>query len=385
MDGVNRIKSALNQMSQNIQRFFRSPKSTESKTNSAALDSFKMIAKGAEKQVFIPVTPLPTRTPEQAKAYYAPVRNFLGSKEKALRKEHMKMEHIASSAPSAKHLAIQATVVSEGGLADHHGFVLEVDRATNDFEGEIRQNNSVAQRLEYCLQYAAGMQELHDAGYAFGDAKPENCLIYTTPEGTKDLKIADFGKAQPLHAGETTVYKGNLRFAPPEGRMSHAGDVYSTALVLIRTLEETYLNETGDPLIPVSQQDQEAVAALDKRRGIEQLIVNHKAFPGIDEPKISDKLFRRLPRQAKLNSQSAAQKAQQNTVLNNYIQKLTDSLFLSFYQEYISQGFNMHEATELAFQKSNQIDELLSEMVRTDPNKRPTMQQVVQRLQSIPN
>lgn len=362
------LKSVKETISKILKRL---PTLEEFKTNKVALINlgFKVIGSGAEKHVLIPANNLVHSAGEEAKAFYVPVRKFIFSKKNALKQEHAKMEDIKSKLSESKYLAVDSKVIRDKERFGH-SFALEVNKAEKDFEGELRDiNTTIPQRLRYGLEYSRGMTELHKAGYAYGDIKPENCLIYkdsVTEE--KSLKIADFGKAQKVADGEKRTYTGNLRFAPPEGVLSKSGDVFGAALVLIRTLEDPLL-ENGNSLIPVGQEDQDTISekALDKRRGVEQLIVNHKAFPGIDEPDFPAKLFRRLPRQATLAHQSEETKNTQVKVLHQYIDVLTNTLVFN--------GLDKSSAKDL--------NELLKDMVNVSPEKRPSMEQVANRLEAI--
>lgn len=145
------------------------------------------------------------------------------------------------------------------------------------------------------------MSSLNQAEYASGDVKPENCLIYTDDSGNRSLKVSDFGQTRKVGDG-TKTYMGNLRFSPPEGVLSVKGDSWGAALVLIRSFEELITDNNGDPLIEIEPANKEDRPATQGRRGVEKFIVEHKVFLGIDTPSLSDKLFRRLPRQVKLNS-----------------------------------------------------------------------------------
>ncbi|CRX38210.1 protein kinase domain-containing protein [Estrella lausannensis] len=369
--GASKISQAVNYLQEGVGKLMqRAPSPKEFKTNKVGLDKlgFKVLASGAEKHVLIPKNSIKASGSEAPeKVFYVPVRKYFFSKEKALKGEHAKMEDIKSRVPNGKYLAVESKVVEDrakfGGT-----FALEVDAAVNDFEKELRKSDStLQQRLSFCTDYARGMRDLHSAGYAYGDVKPENCLIYQDPAtGEKSLKLSDFGKAEQVRPGEEKTYKGNLRFAPPEGKLSQAGDVFSAALVLIRTLEDPLL-EHGAPLVPVKEGDRDSKLALDKRRGVEQLIVDHKAFPGIDEPSLSDKLFRRLPRQATLDKQPLENQNKQVEVLSEYVDVLTNSLVVN--------GMDKEKAA--------QLNNLLKEMINVSPDQRPNMAQVAERLGTL--
>lgn len=369
--GANRIGQAINSVHKGVNKLLsRAPTLKEFKTNKVGLDKlgFKVLASGAEKHVLIPKTPIKgSGSNSPSTVFYVPVRKYFFSKEKALKSEHAKMEDIKAHVPNGKYLAVESKVVEDKARFGS-SFALEVDAAVNDFEKELRRDDStIQQRLSFCADYAHGMMDLHNAGYAYGDIKPENCLIYENPETKeKSLKISDFGKAERVGPGEEKTYKGNLRFAPPEGTLSQAGDIFGAALVIIRTLEDPLL-EKGASLVAVKDEDRDSQKALDKRRGVEQLIVDHKAFPGIDEPSLSDKLFRRLPRQVTLDKQPQEKKDKQVEVLKEYVDVLTSNLVLN----------GMDEG------KAKELNALLKDMINVSPDQRPNMGEVAQRLKSI--
>ena len=293
---------------------------------------YQLIASGADKRIIakLPHTNKWLRE-RKLKLIYLPAQ---ARKQRALKREFLKAQVIKRRVKSSKHLAVDMRPLDKSESPTPL-FALEVERAKSDLEQFIQQGNlSMAQRLDICLQYACGLRDLHKAGFAQGDVKPENCLVYTQNEdaslgdGEFLIKLADFGKAKRIaEEGGSKMYKGNLRFCPPEGRLSKAGDVYGAALVMIRILEESQgiLGANGS-LPDISIPDKDRESETNKERGIAKFTVEHKAFLGIGKQGLYGGLTKRLPRQAKLEDLSARQRAEQNQLLNEYMDTLEHKL-----------------------------------------------------------
>lgn len=176
------------------------------------------------------------------------------------------------------------------------------------------------------------------------------------------LKIADFGKSEMVGAEETKPYKGNMRYVPPEGKLSQKGDVYSSAMVLIRNVEEGLFKNGETTLLEPKGNDSKASPEL---RGVEKFVVEHKDFlatnPGMSLTSLS--------RRGKLEDRTVAQRQDQSKALGEYIDKLEEKMK----QE--NSGYTEEQATELC--------QLLKEMTHWDPNCRPTMEEVAQRYEGI--
>ena len=153
-------------------------------------------------------------------------------KQAALAEEAEKIAAIRKKSQNSKNLAIDMTAepLYKGEYT--------AKESNGDFS-KILASNAI-QNLEQALAYAHdllnGLAELHEAGYAHGDLKPENVLEFE--EGpTSILKLADFGKSKPLEKDESAIMMGNRRFSPPEQRVSFKGDVYGMGLMLIHIFE----------------------------------------------------------------------------------------------------------------------------------------------------
>ena len=203
------------------------------------LEGFEYVAKGAEKVVLRILSSQIKDAGATDKKYvfYVPKTTGLISKESSLRAEVAKMKQIKDTLSELGvtdnlNLALDTDVVKGEELKQFGSskqFAVKVEEAKHDFEKEITNKNSTAkERVSLVTNFTSGLHNLHRTGYAYGDMKPENCLVYDRGDGKKELKISDFGKSEQvtdvdfdpessdkLKVEAPKTYKGNLRFAPP--------------------------------------------------------------------------------------------------------------------------------------------------------------------------
>jgi|GEM_PF-5075307 len=302
----------------------------------------------------------------ERKVAYAPVRKWGGiySRESALRQEYRKIQAIRNLVHDATHLALDMAPLNGDDRIDNH-FSLVVAEARGNLEKEIcTRQPSFATRLGYCRQYLDGLMNLHRLGMAHGDIKPENCLVYDNGL----LKIADFGKTDTASGSVGKMYKGNLRFCPPEGVLSIKGDIYGSALLIIRVLEETdgILDDQGQ-LLPIPAKEREP-GVSSKGRGVEKYVVEHRQFLALDSQRLGGKIARQLPRQIKLIHLSSQRRTAQQRLMSRYIDALCNKLVG---QAHLSAG------------AAEQLATLLKEMMADNPAKRITAAEALKRLTTI--
>lgn len=300
------------------------------------------------------------------KVVYAPVRKWGGiySRESALKQEYRKIQAIKSLVRDDSHLALEMTPLAGRDRISNH-FTLEVTEARANLEKEIcSKEPTFAARLGYCQQFLNGLMNLHRLGMAHGDIKPENCLVYD--DGL--VKIADFGKTAAVSGRAGKMYKGNLRFCPPEGLLSIKGDIYGSALLMIRVLEETpgILDDQGQ-LLPVPDKDRES-GITGMGRGIEKYVVEHRRFIALDSQTLGGKITRRLPRQMKLAHLSNKRRKEQQELLSHYIDALCEKLVCQI---------DLPKAT------ADRLALLLKNMAAGDPARRISAAQALDRLTVI--
>lgn len=344
---------------------------TKTRISSLKKLGFKKIGKGKQK-IVIKKEALRHATSEAKKVYYVPVANFFSQTEKALKKEAQKMAEIGKNLPSDSRLALARESTEEEKIEGYYTLVTE--EAKGDFKKAIQDKNvNIDARIEYGRDLLQGFKELHETGYAYGDIKPENCLIFED-----GLKIADFGKAQKIQEGKVLPHRGNLRFCPPEGTMSKKGDVYGAALTLIRNFEELLLDDKKTSLIEVAPEnidkkattkDQEGKRQAPKKmRGIEKFVIEHRDFLGIKTKSFRAALYIRLPRQAKVDRLSPERKKSQEIWIELYINELSHQLV---------------EQNHLSANQANKLSNLLKEMTQADPTHRPSMEEALSFYKSL--
>ena len=175
---------------------------------------------GKEKRVFTAGTPgMVCMTPQPGKS-------------SALAAEADKIADIRNKNPEARNLAIDMAVDNnENGAYSAKECKADFTKTLND-----KAIGNLSEALNFAYDMLNGLAELHEAGYAHGDLKPDNVLKFEEAE-KPILKLADFGKSKPLKENESEIMLGNARYSPPEQRLSFKGDVYGMGLLLIRTFE----------------------------------------------------------------------------------------------------------------------------------------------------
>ncbi len=105
--------------------------------------------------------------------------------------------------------------------------------------------NAVA--MAVARDVGAALDDLHQAGMAHGDVKPDNILV-STEEGSVRAVLVDLGYATEL--GREGMVGATLRYAPPElglGRRSAAHDLYGLGVCLSEVIEPR-IAQAEDPI-----------------------------------------------------------------------------------------------------------------------------------------
>ncbi len=232
--------------------------------------------------------------------------------------------------------------------------------------------------LDCVKQIANGAKNVHLAGMALGDPKPDNVMVYDGPDGKKIYRLSDWGKTSPIKPGERALYTGNTRYVPPEGGKSQQGDVYSMALIMIRVLEEPLLQEGNKQAlvdIPSGKKKAGTFAKENERRGVEHHMCYHKdtkqrdlegapwkskveTYASLNAPKMVPAVFRTSPPEG----------GPEQVVIYKYIDAMVEGLI-------VSGRYEKEEAKKLG--------NLLKGMTVSDPRLRPTMESIVAGLGTI--
>jgi len=256
--------------------------------------------------------------------YYTAISSWWGRKTAELKSEFEKMQTIGKKielkSGSSENLAVQGKE-RKGEKQIGEGYTLKVERASTNFENKLRQpETALNERIRFGSHLLRALSNLHLADYAHGDMKPENCLIF---EKDREfiLKISDFGKTELVGNG-SYYYRGNMRYAPPEGLQSKKGDVYGAALMLIRNFEEEYLQANSiSSLIQIEEKERDMPAQAGVR-GIEHYIIESKAFLAFNDEFSLYNYRRRIA----MTMRSKVQQENQSSAIHMYIDALHEEL-----------------------------------------------------------
>ncbi len=298
--------------------------------------------------------------------YYTAMSSLFKGATRELQSEFEKMSTIAHKLKeveegSTAHLAVEGKEMKDTKRINAD-YTLKVERASTDFEKKLLKEMSFRERIRFGSHFLNGLSNLHRVNYTHGDLKPENLLIYEK-EQQSSLKLADFGKAKELNGDDTTIYSGNLRYAPPEGMQSKKGDVFGAALILIRDFEEGFLTTDNPSLIDIKSEDMD-MQASPNLRGVEKFVVENKAFLACNEGFNFNVISRRL--RMPLLSQSNQKKQvdeihqyidtlQGHLVQQNHLQPSQIEAFCNLLKNMTDVDPNTRLSTEEAEKQYNEI------------------------------
>ncbi len=293
-------------------------------------------------------------------------KSFLGRCQRVIQKEINFIRGIKETLQSMGGDTTNIAVDIEEGHKGKRYWIMQ--RAEGNLEKKILQNNDFQSSKTFALGLVNGMKNLHAADRVHGDVKLENLLLF--PE--KIVKVSDFGKGAEVSGNDPNgIYSGNTRYGPPEGKRSKPGDVYGTAIGLIRILEEQFLTDEKTSLVPVHKTTTKIPPAHSDRRGVEKYILDNTAFTRTYEQKgtgFAGKVKDFLGRVATRTGLSEDQLGFERKALNTYIKVLVG---------------NMKENKNLNTTQAGVLQFLLESMTNTDPKARPSMEVVESSLQFI--
>lgn len=341
------------------------------KTNQTSEPHFQKIAQGKAKQVW-------RHTSDHQHAYFTPVKGTF-DRLYNVREAEIKEELQTAKTIQSRLVNSQGTPITDSNLAlemeEVNGearidgqYTVRTKKADGDLEKQVNQGKiTFPESLAIASQVLNGMSNLHEAGFIHGDIKLENVLIYQQSDGTLEARISDFGKTQSLEEGKTTIHAGNPRYAAPEGRQSQKGEVFGTAIMLIRILEGELLG-SNDMLTQPKNQDNSVDAS--KRRGVEKFLVTNSECSQTETTTLKGKV-KVYGRQLKL---AVGLHSKENLQAQNEIHRYIGELV---------KGLSAKHPDEKSQEKINELGTLLRTMTQSDPMSRPSLQQVNEGLRQI--
>ncbi len=141
-------------------------------------------------------------------------------------------------------------VSSFGQLRDRRPFIIMEALSGNTLESEVQARGGlpVVEALRFALQLASALAAAHELGVIHRDIKPDNLFLHHEHDGSRVLKVLDFGVARivpgisdaspvPLALPtDTGIVVGTPRYVSPEAargqKVDHRADIYAAGLVL---------------------------------------------------------------------------------------------------------------------------------------------------------
>ncbi|KAK5868893.1 hypothetical protein PBY51_009868 [Eleginops maclovinus] len=197
------------------------------------------------------------------------------NKDKCRGKEHMIQSEV-SILRRVKHPNI-VLLIEEMDTYSELYLVMELVKGGDLFDA-ITSSNKYTERDASCMLFnlASGIKYLHSLKIVHRDIKPENLLVFEHQDGSKSLKLGDFGLATIVNGPLFTVC-GTPTYVAPE-IVAETGyglkvDIWAAGVI-------TYILLCGFPPFRSSGEDQEAL--------LEQLLKGQLDFPAPYWDNVSD-------------------------------------------------------------------------------------------------
>ncbi|MBA3237572.1 MAG: protein kinase [Parachlamydiaceae bacterium] len=354
---------------------------------------FKQIAQGKAKMVFVEYEIKGDITLNHnfnsKNVYYAPVggdflTKFLRKKEISDELEiGLDISKILKKMPSPvedeKYIVTDMDVMKNSESQKNGEYTVKTSKA-KDLKHAIQEGTlKFPESLKIGLHIVKGMSNLHKAGYVHGDGKNDNVLLVQGKNGELTGRIADLGKTQKMKAGEKGIFVGNPRFAAPEGNLSHSGEIYTTAILIINTLEGELLKIDGkDMLIPTEKFVNDPKANTVGRFGIEKFLLLNKKCLQTDNSTFNKKV-KILGKEIKNKLNSNIGKS--NTTELHEAQAQTD-MYIGALIKRLSAEYPKSE------KQINELEDLLLEMTRAkvgdgDDTRTKSLEDIIPRYEEI--
>lgn len=104
--------------------------------------------------------------------------------------------------------------------------------------------------VDLALQICDALEHIHANDLVYRDLKPENIMVTDQPDGSRAVKIIDFGTVRLYKLGQRkdTAALGTVGFAPPEqfgtGQTDRRSDIYSLGATLHYVLSKRHPDQT---------------------------------------------------------------------------------------------------------------------------------------------
>ncbi|XP_017271823.1 serine/threonine-protein kinase DCLK1 isoform X2 [Kryptolebias marmoratus] len=197
------------------------------------------------------------------------------SKDKCKGKEHMIQSEV-SILRRVKHPNI-VLLIEEMDTHSELYLVMELVKGGDLFDA-ITSSNKYTERDASCMLFnlASAIKYLHSLNIVHRDIKPENLLVYDHPDGSKSLKLGDFGLATVVN-GPLYAVCGTPTYVAPE-IIAETGyglkvDIWAAGVI-------TYILLCGFPPFRGTREDQEAL--------FEQILKGQLDFPAPFWDSVSD-------------------------------------------------------------------------------------------------
>lgn len=279
-------------------------------------------------------------------------------------------EDIKAIAKKEHHLATDYEEIADGDPL-YRRYIVRTTLAKGDLEKVITKINFKT-KISFILDILEGWEKLHRAGLVHGDPKLENILVY---EINKKLivRLSDFGKTRPIKDNEDLIYLGNGRHEPYERRLSKQGEVYSAAIIIIRILEEEFLNAKGwllDKDNNVVKPHIRRVSSVKiERKGIEKFLLKNAKVRQMETISLSGKVAVYSQRILRvITSFNFSEEQETKREIELYINALTNKL----------ESSNRMDSNQVTT-----LNGLLKNMIKIDRMKRPTLKEVHTRFQRL--
>ncbi len=328
--------------------------------SNAAISSLTYIDSGAVKKVY--------NANEENRVVIVARGSVLGQKEKKLENEVATKQHIVEKLRE-KGVDVPKNLDTVVLSTEHVNSRLKVTVESyggGSLEKRVNGDLPFNQRVLAASQVLQGLATLHKAGYAHGDFKLENVLTKPGEIKSDGVVVGDLDKTKNVEETGSVGYKGNTRYGAPENKTSKEADTYAAGIALIRILEGEVADQVNHML--VTPQGSKSVKPTDERKGIERFVLTDERFTRTYDRKSGFPLGMALDLKARVTKPKQENVAKETEALNTYSEALCNKL--------AGKG-------KISPEQAQSLKDLITSMVTSDPEQRPTMEEAAARFNTI--